>query len=155
MGHDSRANSTLNRRKPSDRCAATLIARVQSPAFHRFVLLGWGWDWGLGLGLGAGAGALGLASSCPTCTGYDPKASLPLGPQPININMRVHPGICHCVFSRFFRMPLGSTKRRPCEQFREGTTQGTNCARELQRGRPGEVYVQQGGSRSDAAHRTF
>ena len=32
----------------------------------------------------AGAGAMGLASSCPTCTGYDPPASLPLGSQPIS-----------------------------------------------------------------------
>ena len=40
-----------------------------------------GWGLGLGLGLGLGAGALGLASSCPTYTGYDPPASLPLGPE--------------------------------------------------------------------------
>ena len=41
--------------------------------------------WGLGAGgLGAGARGLGLASSCPTCTGYDPPASLPLGPQPMS-----------------------------------------------------------------------
>ena len=43
-----------------------------------------GWGWGAGAeGARAGAGGLGLASSCPTCTGYDPPASLPLGPQPI------------------------------------------------------------------------
>ena len=60
--------------------AATLIARFQNPASHRFVLLGWGWGWGCGAeGWGPGVS---LASSCPTCTGYDPPASLPLGPQP-------------------------------------------------------------------------
>ena len=34
---------------------------------------GWGWGWG------AGAGALGLASSCPVCTGYAPWPKLAVG----------------------------------------------------------------------------